>query len=358
MSMITGCPACGTMFRVVSDQLKISEGWVRCGHCGEVFDATAHLQDEAALAVAAGGSSALSALGSGSTPPADSSGLGAEPETAVAAPIAAAVPAELATRDAEPPVPDAFFGPPARHEAPSNASVQDDLPPHARPSNDEEEPPPLEQGYLPAGALRREDTRRPDPLAGEEPLDRDDEAEDAAGVPVEDLGFVRQARRKAFWRRPAVRAVLLVLVLVLAALLALQMAIHDRDRLAAAHPELRPWLERLCEPLACRLQPPRRIDAIAIDSSAFARLRADAFRLSFTLKNQSRQPVAVPALELTLTDAQEQPVVRRVLQPRELGAPGDTLPPAGEWSAGVSLALDPAAGNARVAGYRLLAFYP
>ena len=40
MSLITSCPACGTMFRVVPDQLKISEGWVRCGHCSEVFDAS------------------------------------------------------------------------------------------------------------------------------------------------------------------------------------------------------------------------------------------------------------------------------------------------------------------------------
>ena len=48
MSMITGCPACGTMFRVVPDQLKISDGWVRCGHCGEVFDASAQLREEPA----------------------------------------------------------------------------------------------------------------------------------------------------------------------------------------------------------------------------------------------------------------------------------------------------------------------
>src|SRR5438045_2747910 len=48
MSLITRCPACGTMFKVVADQLKISEGWVRCGHCAEVFDATADLRDESA----------------------------------------------------------------------------------------------------------------------------------------------------------------------------------------------------------------------------------------------------------------------------------------------------------------------
>ena len=44
MSLITRCSACGTMFKVVADQLKISQGWVRCGHCSEVFDAAANLQ--------------------------------------------------------------------------------------------------------------------------------------------------------------------------------------------------------------------------------------------------------------------------------------------------------------------------
>ncbi|WP_287925152.1 zinc-ribbon domain-containing protein, partial [Diaphorobacter sp.] len=44
MSQITRCPHCSTTFRVVADQLRISEGWVRCGHCKEVFDASQHLQ--------------------------------------------------------------------------------------------------------------------------------------------------------------------------------------------------------------------------------------------------------------------------------------------------------------------------
>lgn len=44
MSLITRCPACETLFRVVPDQLRISEGWVRCGQCGEIFDASQQLQ--------------------------------------------------------------------------------------------------------------------------------------------------------------------------------------------------------------------------------------------------------------------------------------------------------------------------
>src|SRR5690606_1580772 len=45
MSLITRCPSCGTKFRVVADQLRISDGWVRCGRCQEVFDAAQALED-------------------------------------------------------------------------------------------------------------------------------------------------------------------------------------------------------------------------------------------------------------------------------------------------------------------------
>jgi len=94
MSLITSCPNCGTMFRVVPDQLKISEGWVRCGHCSEVFDATAHLSDESVL---------------GALPDAQATQAAHLEETPVEPPAPApdgmpaadTVPAELQTRPAE-----------------------------------------------------------------------------------------------------------------------------------------------------------------------------------------------------------------------------------------------------------------
>ena len=45
MSLAARCPACGTVFRVVQDQLRVSEGWVRCGRCAEVFNAIETLVD-------------------------------------------------------------------------------------------------------------------------------------------------------------------------------------------------------------------------------------------------------------------------------------------------------------------------
>ena len=45
MSLATRCTACGTVFRIVEDQLRVSDGWVRCGRCAEIFDARELLFD-------------------------------------------------------------------------------------------------------------------------------------------------------------------------------------------------------------------------------------------------------------------------------------------------------------------------
>ena len=138
--------------------------------------------------------------------------------------------------------------------------------------------------------------------------------------------------------------------------LALQMAVHQRNALAAAQPQLRPWLEQTCAWLGCTIGPDQRIAAVAIDSSGFVKAgRGDSYQLTLALKNLSGAAVAMPAVELTLTDAQDQPVLRRVLFPAELGAPVE-LAAHGEWSGQTMVVL---AGPAlRLSGYRVLAFYP
>jgi hypothetical protein len=174
---------------------------------------------------------------------------------------------------------------------------------------------------------------------------------------LDSVSFVRQARRKAFWRRPLVRALLALVMLALAGLLALQYAVQERDKLAAVQPALRPWLQLLCGQLGCEVGPPRLIDAIVIDSSSFSRLRGDAFRLGFSLRNQAPMQVAMPSIELTLTDSQDQPVLRRVLAPGDIGA-APVIPAAGESTGSVALAVTANGSGGRVAGYRMLAFYP
>ena len=145
------------------------------------------------------------------------------------------------------------------------------------------------------------------------------------------------------------------LILVALASLALQIAIQERDRLAATDARLRPMLLALCASLQCEIAPPRQIADLVIDSSSFNKARGDSYHLAVTMKNKAAIPLAMPAVELTLTDAQDQPMLRRVLLPADMGAPTE-LPAGGEWNASVSVIVT--TGGARVAGYRLLAFYP
>jgi predicted Zn finger-like uncharacterized protein len=319
MGLITRCPACGTMFKVVADQLRISEGWVRCGHCAEIFDATADLRDESEIDL----------------------------------------PAVARTDERVPTGPHTDSAPESvSSDYPSVQSQVDD-------SVIDGAPDPIEIG-------QQMDVMHQHPLDQPFELRREDAADlDAAGphgfskpVPLDaepelhDLSFVRQARRREFWRKPAVRAVLVLMLLALAALLAGQVAYQDRDRLAAANPDLRPWLARACEVLRCRLGPPRAIEAVAIETSSFNKLRGDTYRLNVTLKNQSATPVAMPALELTLTDTQDQAVVRRVLQAGDFAPGVSAIGATSDWSTSIAVAVNAAAAGGRVAGYRVIAFYP
>ncbi|OAJ57215.1 hypothetical protein A6V36_31820 [Paraburkholderia ginsengiterrae] len=45
MLLATRCPFCETVFRLQTEQLALRRGLVRCGHCQEVFDASASLYD-------------------------------------------------------------------------------------------------------------------------------------------------------------------------------------------------------------------------------------------------------------------------------------------------------------------------
>lgn len=373
MSLITRCPACATMFKVVPDQLRMSEGWVRCGRCAEVFDASLSLQPlqaPAAAPVAAG--PAPAALPAADAPPAAEAppvlpqAVSEPPSTKVAAPLAEAGAASPAARPAG-----------ADRSAGEASRPPLNLPPEA--TLDEEAVFAQEAliGAM-AQAARREAWPEEAVAGGSSLLRRADRSgaqheetevlsPSAWGpewaptavepAPPSELSFVRAARRRAFWRGRAPRGLMRLLAAGLVLALALQWVLLQRDRLAAAAPALKPWLSALCMPLGCRIAPPRQIESVAIEGSSFSRLGADAFRLSLSLRNSAATEVAMPSLELTLTDLQDQPVLRRVLHPADLGAP-PALAASGEWSASTALAVDEQAGAPRVAGYRLIAFYP
>jgi predicted Zn finger-like uncharacterized protein len=353
MNLATRCPSCATVFRVAHEQLRVSEGWVRCGRCNGVFNAAEVLFDIDT------GTSVRVSLG------------GVDLDAA-------------AVRDDLPrPVPRPAAAPPPPADpvpVPSNAiAPQDDLPPEPGPPMDaRQEPAFIDGADLPPPSTAGPQHRGLEPGLPEEPLLRapsaavDDEITitdhpspppppsaaaipELADPPAAQPSFLREAERAALWRRPAVRAGLTGAVAVLSVTLALQLALLWRDSLAAHVPAAEPLLAALCGPLGCTVQPLRRIDALAVDSSALNRLEGSAlYRLQLVLHNRADTALMMPALDLSLTDGQGRLVARRVLAVAELGLAQPVM------QAGQELPIKAlvATGGKRVDGYTLDLFYP
>jgi predicted Zn finger-like uncharacterized protein len=331
MSLATRCTECGTVFRVVQDQLKVSEGWVRCGRCSAVFNALENLGD-------------LETAAPGAADPADFEPRFDDPRTSARAVAEPAADFDVAP---EPRFEDSPPGHPldGRHEPGFGPDAQSE-PAFVDPGQPEVADPGPAIADSPLPAVAEEGPAAIVNFSSHEPA-----ATTAAAPPPQ---FVRAAEREAFWRRPAMRAGLWLFTLLLGVLLAVQLARAQRDLLAAHLPASRPALEALCQATACRIEPLRRIERLSVDSSGLARVEGAAlYRLSVVLHNRAETALAAPALDLSLTDAAGKLVARRVLQPADLGLPA-------VLAAGQELPLQAllSAGDKRITGYTVELFYP
>jgi predicted Zn finger-like uncharacterized protein len=307
-SLATRCPECGTVFRVVPDQLRVSEGWVRCGRCTAVFNAVENF-------------------------------------------------VELEARPAQPAV---IAAPVAPEGAPERASAPA-MEPAAEPEPTLDHPHSAFHRYEDEDRHERDDDGirvalgEPDAPAAEPQIEPD-----ARTAPLP--SFVRQADRAARWRSRPVRIASAVGIAALALGLAGQIALTWRDHLAARVPALAPTLAAACGVLHCTLGPPRSIASLGVEGSGLGRVeKSSLYKLSLTLKNRSDLALAVPALDLSLTDSDGRLVARRVLTAAELGLAGSA---GGSASIGAGqdlpiqavLQLDRSA--APVTGYAVELFYP
>jgi hypothetical protein len=172
------------------------------------------------------------------------------------------------------------------------------------------------------------------------------------------VSFLRDKKNDSYRRKPIIRSISLLLTLVLLLGLLGQILLQERDQIIAMAPETKPFFRVICGPLNCTLSPLRRIDAIVIDSASFIKIKGDSYRVNFTVKNTALTSLAMPAIELTLTDTLDQPIIRHIFMPSELGVKADALTAGAEWPASLALAVKAADPADRIAGYRLLAFYP
>jgi predicted Zn finger-like uncharacterized protein len=318
MSLATRCTACGTVFRVVQDQLKVSEGWVRCGRCSEVFNALEGLFDltrETPLEA-----------------PIDLPPQGPQSAAGADAALGDKIDAQLQRAPDEPgqapavSARDRLEFPDARFDTHLLSEPGSDVPPDD------------------GAAL----TVAPD---DNETLDDDVDAASAEPPPE----FMQRAQRQARWQSPAMRVALGGAAAVLIVGLGLQVIHQQRDLIAARWPATASPLAAWCATLSCTIAAPRRIEDVAVESTALTQSTLpDAYRLAVVLRNRGAMPVAVPSLDLSLTDTSGQLVARKVLSPRDFRAAASPIRPGTD----APLQLEFTAGGARVTGYTVEVFYP
>jgi len=331
--MHTRCPACGTVFRVTSEQLRLKAGTVRCGHCRSVFNAFDGLVSDEPVIAAPPPAALPESGGDAQSWPTIIFDDVAEP---AAAPPAA-------------PVEEKRHRPARKEQAPAAAAS---LSPHAEADAELESVVAAASQKLAAVAESIEQStlaaREAGLVAARELAEAPDYNRWAAGAMVGDASvFGAEPARRALW--PFV-----IVALLLALLLAAQLLLHFRTEVARWLPATAAYYEMVGMPAPLS----RNAERVVIDTSD---LQADKprglFVLQTVLRNQAPYPQDWPALELTLTDAADHVVARRVMQAAEYLPPAispELFPANGE----VAVRLWIEARELNAAGYRLYVFYP
>ncbi|MEJ2801145.1 zinc-ribbon and DUF3426 domain-containing protein [Comamonadaceae bacterium PP-2] len=443
------CPACGTLFKLVADQLKVADGWVRCGHCQHAFVAQAHALDRPRPSTPQPGIAAVphpappsvwpeadaidldfdldedahrSGAQPGHPPPAMPDWLaalsldlvdpasspapaafarpaGTAPDTGTPASRRAAshggaddpavyggdieIPDFLALPSAQQGVPEVLLGnPPPRPGDARTAATPVPVPAHA-PSTAGVPAAPGASGRGSALPISMEDDEhaaqpmlksqaravvsQATPLHAEAPAAARGHAADTpvaaadAALAAPHAGDAASAGRRPTKRLR--RVALAVLAVVLAALLAMQVAARFFPDWLARQPQgLQGAVARVCQTLGgCNVPSTRLPDSVSISAGRLDRSDDGTYLLSFELHNRAPYQQDLPHVELSLLDAANEAVVRRRLAPSDLpGAPA-RLQAGSSWKAELSLALDPSAvpdTGTGVVGYRLRLFQP
>ena len=352
MALATKCPQCGALFRVVADQLKLRGGLVRCGQCRAVFDAIGSLTyvDDAALAqtrtitaltqplpAPPPSSSARASRTEPTTPtrrtprtrpaPANTSPSKQALGPATTLRIAPTAPATLANASLRrsAPLPTAS---PDRHERDDEAKR------HSRSKREraiqEEAEAVLGVPTLiaPGGRERVDVSSIVDGIEVIElaALPGETEARPAqpTRVPVaeEEPEFIRADKSRA---RHGFSIIFGGGSVLLAALIALQLAVIFRAELLARIPQARNALVQLCGVFGCAVGWPTQVDQLAVIGSELQTIPGtDVLELTAVIRNRAGFRQALPAVEVTLTDSLNRPVARKVFTPADyLAAAGE-----------------------------------
>ncbi len=315
MALGTRCPNCHALFRVAADQLKLRGGLVRCGACQHVFDAIGTLNyiDDATLSTSAQAPSpavgaviaairkAESAAGDAMSMHDASAPAPARPASDIdAQPQAGAIIAE----GGEPDGASGVATDADRTSIPFDAAPQASTPAHEGP-HISATPIGEAQAIDVAQAVLAEKGET-GPIAADERLPATGPAEPA---------FLREAPTP---RRRKISMLFGGAAILLALLLLAQLAVTFRAEILTKFPNARPALGQLCKIFRCTVSWPTRGDLLAVVGSELQALPGTSvFELTAIVRNRGNLTLALPAVELTLSDTLNRTVARKVFVPSD-----------------------------------------
>ena len=290
--MYTRCPHCQTYFKISAEQLKKAGGKVRCGQCTKVFNSLGNLLEDLPVAL------------SDRNKPAPQHPATPAARPAAPPPAKPAVPRPLPPKPAAPIIPPRPPPKPAPAPAPKvavkRAAVVDDSvvfhvdeSPSSAAARDERETLHLTDEdkieHVPGGSFSsvRDMVLYPGPRIEEPPT----------------------VFGNAFWGTG---------VGVLLTIFILQYSYSMRDDLAR-YPELRPWVQKLCEIAQCDVPMQQNVDLIKLthrDITIHPRVKG-ALLINAVFVNNANFTQSFPLMQITLSDINGRIIAKRRFQPVE-----------------------------------------
>ncbi|MFT7228835.1 MAG: putative Zn finger-like uncharacterized protein [Methylophilaceae bacterium] len=181
-------------------------------------------------------------------------------------------------------------------------------------------------------------------------------AEKEAPETVLNLDGVKEKNNK----KPRQYSFLSILISLLLLLVFIGLSVYFlRAKIASEYPQLKPALERACKKLNCTIDLPKNLDLISIGNSDMQ--EDDAYQavinFSSSLQNNATYSQAYPNIELTLTDSDDTPVIKKLIKPKDYLVSkkklAEGLAPHEIANIKIALRVD----EASVASYRILLLY-
>lgn len=358
MSLAARCTHCQTVFRISGPQLAAAEGWVRCGSCGQVFDASANLVTPSgqALEIPTVDARAAEPLRSSAAPafPAAQD----RPDTPDSNSMAATALQAMPDIDLE--LPD--LGELKAEAAQERATARDEREPFWVDPGDAAPAQGDQTGAAPqVRAFDEAQTAEPsasEPQASERPDHAEGDlrgalADSHAASPRSDSAAAAPATQS----KPSGGLALLTTACLCLSLIGLS-AYALRGHIAQTWPQARPLVLQACAALGCQLPPLRLINALAVQGSSLSLDDSSGHhRLRLQLRNTSDGPVVTPAFDFSLVAGDGQVLARRMLDPTEFESSKTQLEAQSEMDLAITLDLRTLEAAA-IASFRVVPYYP